>query len=65
MNGCRTKMTGLDMHNMTLIENSLKKAFRNIDNDINTDNDLFIKSEVLEPNHFIKISVSLIWLMKV
>jgi len=31
INGCRTKMTGLDQHNQNLIENSFKRAFRNLD----------------------------------
>lgn len=63
-------MTGLDKHNMTAIENSLKKAFRNIDSDLRLSNNQAnsnntVKSEVLGPTHFIKICVSLIWLMKV
>jgi len=33
INGCRTKMTGLDQHNMNLIETSFKKTFRDLDED--------------------------------
>lgn len=31
INGCRTKMTGLDQNNQNLIENSFKRAFRDLD----------------------------------
>jgi len=55
-------MTGLDQHNMNVIENTLKKAFRNLDDSQG------IKSktdEKVSPAQFTKICVSLMWLIKV
>lgn len=55
-------MTKLDVNNMNLIENSLKKVFRSLDeiNSKTSVNDLNFG-----PLQFTKLCVSLIWFMKV
>jgi len=52
-------MTGLDNHNLNLIENSFKREFKNL-----TENS---KSNIekVEPEIFTKVCISLLWSMKV
>jgi len=63
INGCRTKMTGLDQHNQNLIENSFKRAFRNMGDDNSKFTNLY--EEKVQPEVFTKVCVSLMWFMKV
>lgn len=60
-------MTGLDQHNMMAIENTLKKAFRNLDESqgVKSKNNNKDNEERVTPAQFTKICVSLMWLMKV
>lgn len=62
INGCRTKMTGLDQNNMNLIENSFKRAFRNLDESGKFNN---VFEEKVEPKIFAKVCISVMWFMKV
>ena len=58
----RSKLTGLDQNNMLAIEKSLKKSFKNLDeNNVSSD---ILKIQV-GPVQFTKICVSLMWFMLV